>query len=82
MVWGLRGAELGLEWGQAGLKSWRLGFRTAGKSHCTSKPLEVPHYPLKLMVIFGKLRHRGRATVLTSLNQCRKAEAGPGIRVP
>lgn len=61
MVWGLRGADLGLEWDQAGLKSWRLGFRAAGKSHCTPKPSEVPHYPLKLMVVFGETEAQRRS---------------------
>lgn len=60
MVWRLWGVELGLERGQAGLKSWRLGFRAAGKSHCTPKPSEVPHYPLKLMVVFGKTEAQRR----------------------
>lgn len=60
MVWGLWGAELGLEGGQAGLKSWRLGFSAAGESHCTPKPPEVSHYPLKLMVVFGKTEAQRR----------------------
>lgn len=45
---------MGLERGQAGLKSWRLRFRAAGESHYSPEPSEVPNYPLKLMVVFRK----------------------------
>lgn len=57
---GLWGAELGLERGQAGFKSWRLGFRAAGKSCYNPKPSEVPHYPLKLMVVSGETEAQNR----------------------
>lgn len=60
MVWVLWGAGLGLERGRAGLKSWTLVFRAAGESCCTPKPSEVPHYPLKLMVVFEKTEAQRR----------------------
>lgn len=53
--------ELGWAWrGAKQASSWRLGFRAAGESHCTPKPSEVPHYPLKFMVVFGKTEAQRR----------------------
>lgn len=53
--------ELGWAWrGAKQASSWRLGFRAAGESHCTPKPSEVPHDPLKFMVVFGKTEAQRR----------------------
>lgn len=85
MVWGLWGAGLGLERGQAGRKSWRLGFRAAGDSHCTPKPSEVPHYPLKFMVVFGETearRRRDSADLAEPMQKGRSRARNWGVRGP
>lgn len=81
---GLWGAELGLERGQAGL-NWRLGFRAAGESHCTPKPSEVPHYPLKLMVVSGDTeapRRRDSADLAKPVQKGRSRSRNWRVRDP
>lgn len=85
MVWGLRGAGLSLERGRAGRKSWRLGFRAAGDSRCTPKPSEVPHYPLKFMVVFGETearRRRDSADLAEPMQKGRSRARNWGVRGP
>lgn len=85
MVWGLWGAALGLERGQAGLESWRLGFRAAGEPCCTPKPSEVPQYPLKFMVVFGETeaqRRRDSADLAEAMQKGRSGARNWGVRGP